>query len=174
MPYQAYQLYELNFGGLICALLARRQKSPQEYASSTTMPSMSTVSSVDDERRTCGRQIWRSFPEQYIAMPVRAQGRSTGLTKLIDIADGATQDIAVRIGRRQWQCVSKAFIVKTTFVFRSCVTHARMWVRPRSWAEEIRRQRSNRQGRTGKDGGPVELTDAKAALLRGAVPKRCR
>jgi hypothetical protein len=156
--------YSLELGDLICALLAEG-KSLRKICALDNMPVMSTVLLwvMKGER---GDREYEAFSEQY--RDAREAQAEYWADELIDISDDDSNDYAFKESDDKSGSSAKAFIVQDNINRAKLRVHTRMWVasklRPKKYGDKVT------QEITGKDGGPVELTDAKAALLRGIVP----
>jgi len=156
--------YTEKLGDLICALLAEG-KSLRTICALKEMPHLSTVLLwvVKGER---GDEMYIAFSEQYAC--AREAQMEALLDEVIEISDDDSEDFVFKGGEDKDGNGAKMFIkldninrdklrIETRFKYASKMHR-------RKFGEKIQ------QERTGKDGGPVEISDAKAALLRGLVP----
>ncbi len=156
--------YSMKLGDLICALLAEG-KSLRTICSLKNMPHLSTVLLwvVKGER---GDEEYAVFSEQY-GRAREAQSEAL-MDDVIDIADDDRNDYAFRESEDNAGNGAKAFVLQDN------INRAKLRIETRfKYASKMHRRKFGekiQQEITGKDGGPVEINDAKAALLRGLVP----
>jgi hypothetical protein len=147
-----------ELGALIGSLLAEGQ-SLRKILATENMPHMSTIMDwLAKGYSKDAKEPYRSFAEHY------ARGREAQAEvfadEIVDISDDSTQDeIFTDEGKR---------VCNVEFVQRSKLRiDARKWVAskllPKKYGEKVQTEV------VGKDSGAIEITDAKATLLRGLV-----
>jgi hypothetical protein len=156
--------YTLKLGDLICALLAEG-KSLRKICTLANMPAVSSVLLwvMKGER---GDAEYQAFSEQYrVAREAQAEFLAD---EIIDISDDDRNDYGFKEAEDGSGNGAKAFILQDNIQRAKLRVDSRKWfaskLRPKKYGEKIQ------QEITGKDGGPVEISDAKATLLRGLVP----
>jgi len=155
--------YTLELGDLICALLAEG-KSLRTICALENMPHISTVLLwvVKGER---GDEQFADFCEQY--RRAREAQSEALIDEVIVIADDSSLDFKFVTKDDETGQSAKA-LVDNEHINRSKL---RIETRFRYAAKMYAKKYGDKiqQEITGKDGGPVEISDAKAALLRGVI-----
>jgi hypothetical protein len=152
-----------DIGDLICALMAEG-KSLRSICELENMPHKSTVLLwvVKGDR---GDEQYRAFSDQY--RRAREAQTEAVLDDVIEISDDNRLDYIFKVaddasGQSAQAIVDHDHINRSKLRIETRFRFAAK-MHPRKYGDKVQ------QEITGKDGGPVELSDAKAALLRGVV-----